>query len=369
MANEALVKAEIDERILSAVKKVRSEADAANRYYEREVDRIERRASYTTINISQMNIALDIIAESKRAMDGLYTTYEALVRTLDMQCRPLADQGASAHAVKQVSDLISYMNSESSSLSGNFTASLNSYSLGDVGGVRYTASLEAQTIERFWKTKYSMMPEAIEEEKRRRQAAAEAAKRREEQRKREAAERAERERLAAEEAKRIQQANMKAKAHMDAVTSQCMSRVTEFEKVLAEEVRSRKAALKQEIKDKVSQLEKEKSQHEENLAALGFFKMSEKKQEKQEIARISNRILAFKDPTLVTNATSEWESLTAQAVVEYRKNVQSYLSRRFPVKSKKDGKGASGDGVDYPEDAYYAQKECPTPPAVKSVFK
>lgn len=203
MATDSVLKSDLDERILDIVRKIRNEADSANRSYEWEVSRIERRASYS-IDISQMNVALEIIADSKKALDQLYTTYEALVRTPDMQCRPLADQGASAHAVKEVHKLISYMNSESSSLSGNFTASFNSYSLGDVGGMRYVASLEAQTIERFWKTKYSMMPEAIEEEKRRQKAAAEAARRREEQRKKEAAEKAEKERKAAEEAKKIE---------------------------------------------------------------------------------------------------------------------------------------------------------------------
>ena len=362
MAGEIAGKTAVDEQILSIVKKIRSEGEAANRSYEREVDRIERRASYTTIYVSQMNTAIDIIADSKRAMSELYTTYEALVRTLDMQCRPLADQGASAYAVHEVYKLISYMNSESSSLQGNFTASLNSYSLGDVGTIRYMASLEAQTIERFWKTKYSMMPEAIEEEKRRKKAAAEAAKRREEQRKKEAAERAERERLAAEEAKRIEQANMKAKAHMETVSSACMAEVADFEKALQKEMKSRKAALKVEIANKISQLEAQRKQHQEQLAGLGFFKMSEKKSEKQEIARLDNRILVFKDPSLVTKATQEWEATIENAVEAYREKVQDYIAKRFPKNSKKDG-------IKYPEDAKYADKACPAPPDVKSVFK
>lgn len=368
MATDSIINADINDKILDIVKKIRSEADSANRSYEWEVSRIERRASYS-IDISQMNVALEIIADSKKALDQLYTTYEALVRTLDMQCRPLADQGASAHAVKEVHKLIAYMNSESSSLSGNFTASLNSYSLGDVGGMRYVASLEAQTIERFWKTKYSMMPEAIEEEKRRRQAAAEAAKRREEQRKKEAAEKAERERKAAEEARKIEEANMNAKAHMDAITSECMKRVAEFEKSLQAEVQTRKSAIKQEIKQKISDLETEKKLHEERLAALGTFKFSEKKTEKQEIARLENRILTFKDPTLVSNATREWEDLSASAVEGYREKVQVYLEKRFPKKSKKTGSGAQGEKLKYLEDAQVAQTECPTPPTIKSVFK
>lgn len=361
MEADSIIKADLDNRILEIVSKIRREADSANRSYEWDVSRIERRAS-CSIDISQMNIALEIIADSKKAMDQLYTTYEALVRTLDIQCRPLAEQGASAHAVKEVYKLIAYMNSESSSLSGNFSASFNSSSLGDIGGVRYVASLEAQTAERFWKTKYSMMPEAVEEEKRRQKAAADAAKRREEQRKKEAAERAERERKAAEEAKRIEEANMNARAHMGAITSACMCKVTEFERRLQEEVRERKSALKQEIKQKVTELEIEKKQHEEKLVSLGAFKFSKRKVEKQEIARLENRILMFKDPTLVFNAMQEWEEIAASAVDDYRKAVRAYLGNRFPEQSTKVG-------VKYLEDERYAQKECPLPPTVKSVFK
>lgn len=368
MEVDSIMKADLDNRILEIVSKIRREADSANRSYEWEVKRIERRASYS-IDISQMNVALEIIADSKKALDQLYTTYEALVRTLDMQCRPLADQGASAHTVKEVHRLIAYMNSESSSLSGNFTASLNSCSLGDVGGMRYVASLEAQTIERFWKTKYSMMPEAIEEEKRQRQAAAEAAKRREEQRKIEAAERAERERKAAQEAKKIEEANIKAKAHMDAITSECMKRVAEFEKSLQEEIQTRKSAIKQEIKQKISDLETEKKLHEERLAALGTFRFGEKKAEKQEIARLENRILTFKDPSLVSNATREWEDLAQSAVEGYKKKVQTYVERRFPGKIKKASSGTQSEKLKYLEDAQVAQMECPIPPTVKSVFK
>jgi hypothetical protein len=213
-----------------------------------------------------------------------------------------------------------------------------------------------------------MMPEAIEEEKKRKQAQAEAARIQEEQRKKEAAEKAERERKAAEEARKIEEINMKAKAHMDAVKSECMCKVTDFEKSLQSEVKDRKAALKQEIKQKVADLEKEKQSHEEKLMGLGVFKFSEKKAEKQEIARLENRILTFKDPTLVSNAVKEWESLADSALDAYKKKVQSYLEKRFPKKAKKEN-GATGSGLKYNEDAQIAQSECPAPPSINSVFK
>lgn len=342
----------IDTQILDIVQSVRREADSANASYERAVDRIERRASSTTIYLSQMSTAMDIVADSKQAMDALYTTYEALVRTLDMQCRPLAEQGASAHAVYEVYKLIAYMNSESSSLRGNFTASLNSYSLGDVAGVRYTASLEAQTIERFWKTKYSMMPEAVEEEKRKRAAAQQAAKRREEQRKKEAEEKAERERQAAEEAARRQEAALQAQAQKESVTYACMAQVLAFEKAVWDEAHRQKLAIRQEVKAKLASLQEEKKQHETTLAGLGFMKFNEKKQEKQEIERLNNRILTYMDPELQAKAAQELDAQAEAAIEKYKKEVMNYLDSRF---SKTAGKGVTAP--------------CPAAPDVASVFK
>lgn len=96
---------------------------------------------------------------------------------------------------------------------------------------------------------------------------------------------------------------------------------------------------------------------------MGAFKFNDKKIEKREISRLENRILTFKDPTLISNATSEWEDIALSALSDYKQKVQNYLDKRFPRKGKK------GDKLQYQEDEQYAQKGCPIPPTVNSVFK
>lgn len=346
-----------DSKIQQIVSQIRMEATSAERAYERAVSRIEIRAA-GSIDISQMNQALDIIADSKKALDQLYTTYESLVRTLDMQCRPLAEQGASATAIKEVYDLIAHMNSESSSLSGNFTASVNSYSLGDVGGLRYVASLEAQTIERNWQTRYTMAPDRREAEARKRQADAEAARRRAEQRRQQEAARAEAERKAAEEAKKAEALRFRDRANMEKVVRSCHAQIWAFEVALHTQVQQRKIALKQELQQKLAQLEAQLQTHVQALAGLGVFQFQEKKAQKQEIERLENRIFAFRDPTLVCQAVDQWEAQAQQAVAQYRQAVQAYLDRRFPNQKKENP---------YQEAAQAG--DCPKPPDVETVLK
>ena len=110
----------IDNQIVEILEKIEKEARRANKLYEDKANAIERMAEGTSISVSQMNVAADIITESKKILDELYTTYESLGRLIDSQCKPLADQGASASTIKKVYALIAYMNSESSSLKGNF---------------------------------------------------------------------------------------------------------------------------------------------------------------------------------------------------------------------------------------------------------
>jgi hypothetical protein len=186
------------QKVLDAVARAQREVDSAEARFEREGSRIQRMASYTTIDIYNMSKAVEIVADVKRTTDDLYTSYESIIRTLDMQCRPLLDLGVSADAIKKVADLMKKINEESSSLSSNATGSFNGYSMGDLRTEYYMASLEAKTIEKFWIAKYESTPECAEERKRREAAAAERRKRQAEQAKIEA----ERKKKEAEEKKR-----------------------------------------------------------------------------------------------------------------------------------------------------------------------
>ena len=104
----------------------------------------------------------DIASSVRKACDELYASYQSLVLMLDQQCRPLLSLNPSTHAVKEVMEIIKWLNKESE-IGSNFSGSLNGASLGDLIHVNYFASMECQMIQKHWENVYSTMPDTEEE--------------------------------------------------------------------------------------------------------------------------------------------------------------------------------------------------------------
>ena len=104
----------------------------------------------------------DIASSVRKACDELYASYQSLVLMLDQQCRPLLSLNPSTHAVKEVMEMIKWLNKESE-IGSNFSGSLNGASLGDLIHVNYFASMECQMIQKHWENVYSTMPDTEEE--------------------------------------------------------------------------------------------------------------------------------------------------------------------------------------------------------------
>lgn len=362
------------QKVLDAVARAQREVDSAEARFEREGSRIQRMASYTTIDIYNMSKAVEIVADVKRTTDDLYTSYESIIRTLDMQCRPLLDLGVSADAIKKVADLMKKINEESSSLSSNATGSFNGYSMGDLRTEYYMASLEAKTIEKFWIAKYESTPECAEERKRREAAAAERRKRQAEQakieaerKKKEAEEKKRQAELKAAEEKRIEEANAAAKIHMDKCVQDCQKKVADYKKDLKKYIETQRKKFEKEVSDKVAELKKEIKKQEEILSQLGVFKFSEKKQAKQEIKKLEARILKYQDPAIITSEISSMETVLDTAVEKYQKTIDDYLSKRFADYKSTKKKNNKKDLL-YVENSEYAKKAFPTPVEPQKVF-
>ncbi len=75
-------------------------------------------------------------------------SYQALVKEVDDLCRPLLEETPEYGVVSEVRDFIKYLNDESE-IENNFSASLNSHSLGDVATRRYFPSVENKMIQKF----------------------------------------------------------------------------------------------------------------------------------------------------------------------------------------------------------------------------
>lgn len=149
-------------KVNSIISKAKEKVESAERQFKHESRRIERKSRNSIIDIYNMSEAVAIVAAAKRATDELYTSYEAVVQIVDMQCRPLLQNGLEASAIKEVADFIKRINKESSELSSNVTGSFNGMALGDMRTEHYVASLESKTVEKFWDVQYSMTSEVTQ---------------------------------------------------------------------------------------------------------------------------------------------------------------------------------------------------------------
>lgn len=148
------------EQMLEAVRGAKVQAKSAEKAYdfaaemiamksERDIDLFGGRA------VSQV---ADIAADSRKACDELYATYQMLVRMLDEQCKPLLEQEPDAYAIKEVAEMIKWLNSESE-IGANFSGTLNGSTLGDLVGVKYFPSIENKMIEKYWEAKFEAHPD------------------------------------------------------------------------------------------------------------------------------------------------------------------------------------------------------------------
>ena len=324
------------QKVLDAVDRARRSVSSAESRFESAKSRIEIEARYTTINISNLSKAAEIVANIKRTTDDLYTSYETIIRTLDMECRPYLEFNVSGDAIKAVADLMKEINEESSSLSSNVTGTFNSSSMGDLRSEHYFASLEAKTIEKFWATKYSMTPEAEEERKRRdaliaerRRKAAEREKLEAERRKKEAEEKKRKAELKAEEEKRVAKLNEEAKKHMLQIEKQCNKKIAEYKKELDAFIEGKKQQFEGEIQQKIEELKKTIDDLKQQEAQLKAFKFSEKKRIKEELQKLEARVLKFEKTDIVNVEISAMRDKVPELVDKYQKKLDSYMAKRF----------------------------------------
>lgn len=149
-------------------KVLRKEAEAAKaealnaerRFHDRR-RAIEFKASHHSIDLFGGNAAKEVMeigVETQKACEDLYTTCQALIHSLDDQCRPLLQSEPDSAAVKAVLDTIHYLN-EHSEVGSEYSASVNNISFGNVANTKYTPSLACQTIEKYWDAAYKRLHE------------------------------------------------------------------------------------------------------------------------------------------------------------------------------------------------------------------
>ena len=303
------------EKLLNAVNKSRQRAQLAEAEFERSKVEIQEDAN-RGINLYGGNAVgrvANIASASRKACDSLYAAYQTEVQLLDEACRPFLDQNPSAHAVREVTKLVRWLNKESE-IEGNFTASFNSRDLGDVASVRYIPSMENKMIQRYWENKYEAMPGGENLEYAERKAV--------ERRQMTAAERrsadAEKRRKAfADAQKKIKEEEAEYQAAKNkwlAEKSQAEQKRAQLLKRRLDEERSR---LESEIQHKYNKQKKEynackvgfedqKAKYQQQLEAAGAFQLSEKHALKKQIRELTKKIA--QQDKLLSNATEIYEA-------------------------------------------------------------
>lgn len=148
------------EKILEAVRTAKAQAKSAERDYDFAAEMIAIRSErnidlFGGTAVSQL---ADIAADSRKACDELYASYQMLVRMLDEQCKPLLNDETDAYAIKEVAEMIKWLNSESE-IGANFSGTLNGSALGSLVDVKYFPSIENKMIEKYWLAKAEAHPE------------------------------------------------------------------------------------------------------------------------------------------------------------------------------------------------------------------
>lgn len=287
------------EKMLQAVRSAKSSASRAEGEYDRGESMLQIKAS-RSIDLfggDAVSRVADIAADARKLCDSLYASYQSLVGMLDSQCRPLLDQEPELHAVKEVRDLIKWLNDESE-IESNFTASFNSRSLGGVASGRYVPTIENKMIQRFWESKYDTWPGRAEAEaaaRRLREAEMERRRQQAEQRRAEAEARNRKlEEQYREELAVYEQKHADWKAEVAAVQQRRKEGVEKAlpgakDNFIREIEEKRKEAIRQ-LAHEMAMYQQNKEAAERELAGLGFFHFTEKSTAKRIIADMAYRL-------------------------------------------------------------------------------
>ena len=149
-----------DEKMLEAVLNAKKQAKSAERDYDfaAEMIAIKSERNIDLFGGTAVSQVADIAADSRKACDELYASYQMLVRLLDEQCKPLLNEKTDAYAIREVAEMIKWLNSESE-IGANFSGTLNGSALGSLVDVKYFPSIENKMIEKYWLAKAEAHPE------------------------------------------------------------------------------------------------------------------------------------------------------------------------------------------------------------------
>lgn len=325
-----------DNNILKAVESAEEDFRKAERKFDEETSALRIKAARAPISLAltveeelynlqgQANYNAKIVEEFASVTADYRATCEAIILSLDTICRPLLQDNPSVMVIGRVSRFISKIIEDVSNVKIDFSVSLNSSNLGDIGSFNPKPSVTVQTIERLWKEAYKGHPDYVKDEKRIRDE-----KDAEERRisEREKTLKDELNKAIAREKKIINDAAFVTEKR-ELVIAESDKKISDLkEKLFAEALRLKALMIDTEKERLQSELENAK----EELKVTRFFDFSNKKVLK---AKISTFDQYLKNPAVSPNIAQQLNDIDKIAdknLSQYKDKVNAHISARFSI--------------------------------------
>lgn len=118
-----------------------------------------------------------------------------------------------------------------------------------------------------------------------------------------------------------------------AVAGQCDALVQRLRSDLQERAEALAQDYSRQIASRLEGLEKERAYWKKTLEGIPFYRFAHKNHAREELERLDRCIADYSSPTALQQAKMEFARKTDKAVSQYRSQLDSYLSRRFPYEA------------------------------------
>ncbi|MBR5869378.1 MAG: hypothetical protein IKZ21_08010 [Clostridia bacterium] len=349
--------------MMADVAAVRAEAERAEDLFDSRNRMIQLKAS-RNIDLfggDATSRVVEIRADARRACDDLYTSYQNLAERLDAVCRPLLSADPGGEAIKEVADMMRFLNDESE-IESNFTASFNGSSLGNVANSKYVPSISNKMAQKFWESQYAATPYAAEYERKKRQEAEAARQRRETERKRREEEKR------AEEQRKAEQRN-RDKSHMEKITAETEVRMRDYRAALQKRAEEHLQKLEREMEESVRRLRERQKECRDRLAKLPFWMVRNRRELTHELEKVEFQLSGLTDPRTMAEEKVRVEAILAKEAAKYETEIGEHLAKRFPGCQYAGESAVIGkDKNEFSEEPDQAQKGIPQAPDAESVW-
>ena len=280
-----------------------------------------------------------MVKNVRKISDEIYATYEMTVRAVDTQCSPMEETGISHKSLHDIVNFIKEINESASDIRNDFALEIDAISKTDVGSLSYTASIEAQAIQKKWELKYSLHVESDEEKQERENEKDETRAQQREQEEKEQLLKKQQEEKEQEEKRQLEREVQEWERDVERIKKRKEDKETSEYRKLEESYAKREMDLREEnerlcnsIMLEVERLEGKKAECQKELIELGWYHVFRKKELKERLEKIENQLIECetKKQTALSSLRKELADLRAEKQTQ-KKTIQQKLDEMFVI--------------------------------------